>query len=261
MKSLILSADVLIFTADMNFFTEFGKYILFLRGMFSKPEKLWVYVDRTVLEMNNIGIGSLAIVIIIALFQGAVTTLQIAYQLISPLIAKPVIGSVVSDSSMLELAPTITCLVLAGKVGSHIASEIGSMKIREQIDALEVMGINSSGYLALPKIIAGLIMIPALVIISIFLSNVGGVIAGEASGILTSEEYIQGARESFMPFNLTFSMIKAFTYAFIITTVSCFMGYTAQGGALEVGASSTKAVVYSAVAILFSDYLLAQILL
>ena len=162
---------------------------------------------------------------------------------------------------MLELAPTITCLVLAGKVGSHIASEIGTMRVSEQIDALEVMGINSSGYLALPKIVAGLIMIPMLVIISIFLSNLGGVIAGEASGILTYEEYFQGARESFMPFNLLFSLIKAFTYAFIITSVSAFQGYTTNGGALEVGASSTKAVVYSAVAILFSDYLLAQILL
>ena len=245
----------------MTFFYHFGKYILFLKGMFSKPEKLSVYIDRTITEMNNIGVGSLSIVVIIAIFQGAVTTLQIAYQLISPLIAKPVIGSIVSDSSMLELAPTITCLVLAGKVGSNIASEIGTMRVSEQIDALEVMGINSSGYLALPKIVAGLIMIPMLVIISIFLSNLGGVIAGEASGILTYEEYFQGARESFMPFNLLFSLIKAFTYAFIITSVSAFQGYTTNGGALEVGASSTKAVVYSAVAILFSDYLLAQILL
>jgi phospholipid/cholesterol/gamma-HCH transport system permease protein len=146
-------------------------------------------------------------------------------------------------------------------VGSHIASEIGTMRVSEQIDALEVMGINSSGYLALPKIIAGLIMIPLLVIISIFLSNLGGIIAGEASGILTYEEYFQGARESFLPFNLLFSLIKAFTYAFIITSVSAFQGYTTNGGALEVGSSSTKAVVYSAVAILFSDYLLAQILL
>jgi phospholipid/cholesterol/gamma-HCH transport system permease protein len=251
----------LIFTAEMNFFNQFGKYVLFIMGMFSKPEKLGVYIDRTITEMNNIGIGSLAIVIIIAVFQGAVTTLQIAYQLVSPLISKPVIGTIVSDSSMLELAPTITCLVLAGKVGSHIASEIGTMRVSEQIDALEVMGINSSGYLALPKIIAGLIMIPCLVIISIFLSNAGGILAGEASGILTSEEYLQGARASFLPYNLFFALIKAFTYAFIITTVSSFHGYTTRGGALEVGASSTKAVVYSAVAILFSDYLLAQLLL
>ncbi len=229
--------------------------------MFAKPEKVGVYIDRTITEMNNIGIGSLTIVVIIAVFQGAVTTLQIAYQLISPLVAKPVIGSIVSDSSMLELAPTITCLVLAGKVGSHIASEIGTMRVYEQVDALEVMGINSSGFLALPKIVAGLIMIPLLVIISIFLSNVGGVIAGEASGILTSEEFLQGARESFLPYNLVFSLVKAFTYAFIITSVSSFHGYYTEGGALEVGHSSTKAVVYSAVAILFADYLLTQIML
>lgn len=229
--------------------------------MFSKPEKFKVYVTRTFVEMKNIGIGSLTIVAIIAIFQGAVTTLQIAYQLISPLVANPVIGQIVSDSTMLELAPTITCLVLAGKVGSHIASEIGTMRVSEQIDALEVMGINSAGFLALPKIIAGIIMVPMLIVISIFLSNTGGIIAGEASDILTASEYIQGARETFLPFNLYFSLIKAVTYAFIITSVSSYQGYFCSGGALEVGHSSTKAVVYSAVLILFSDYLLAQLLL
>ncbi len=229
--------------------------------MFSRPEKMSVFIDRTLIEMNNIGVGSLTIVAIIAFFQGAVTTLQIAYQLISPLVSNPTIGSIVSDSSMLELAPTITCLVLAGKVGSHIASEIGTMRVSEQIDALEVMGINSSSYLALPKITAGIIMIPLLIIISIFLSNLGGIIAGEATGILTSEEYLQGARESFLPYNLFFSLVKAFTYAFIITSISSFQGYYTSGGALEVGSSSTKAVVYSAVAILFADYILAQLML
>lgn len=211
--------------------------------------------------MTNIGIGSLAIVAIIAIFQGAVTTLQIAYQLISPLVANPVIGQIVSDSSMLELAPTITCLVLAGKVGSHIASEIGTMRVSEQIDALEVMGINSAGFLAAPKILGGILTIPLLIIISIFLSNTGGIIAGEASGILTKEEYMQGAREGFKTYNLFFSLLKSFVYAFIITSVSCYQGYFTSGGALEVGSSSTKAVVYSAVLILFSDYLLAELLL
>jgi phospholipid/cholesterol/gamma-HCH transport system permease protein len=245
----------------MQLFYHFGRYILFLKSMFSKPEKFRVYVTRTFVEMKNIGIGSLTIVAIIAFFQGAVTTLQIAYQLISPLVANPVIGQIVSDSTMLELAPTITSLVLAGKVGSHIASEIGTMRVSEQIDALEVMGINSAGFLALPKIVAGVIMVPLLIIISIFLSNLGGIIAGEASDILTASEYIQGARETFLPFNLWFSLIKATTYAFIITSVSCYQGYYCSGGALEVGHSSTKAVVYSAVLILFSDYLLAQLLL
>jgi phospholipid/cholesterol/gamma-HCH transport system permease protein len=229
--------------------------------MFIRPEKFRVYFERTMLEMKNIGIGSLAIVAIIAIFQGAVTTLQIAYQLISPLVANPVIGSIVSDSSMLELAPTITCLVLAGKVGSHMASEIGTMRVTEQIDALEIMGINSSGFIAIPKILAGVVMIPLLIIISIFLSNVGGIIAGNASGILTPDEFIQGARESFLVFNLIFSLIKAFTYAFIITSVSCYHGFHTSGGALEVGTSSTRAVVYSAVLILFSDYILTQLLL
>lgn len=211
--------------------------------------------------MNSIAIGSLPIVAIIAIFQGAVTTLQIAYQLISPFVKSTTIGSIVSDSSMLELAPTITCLVLAGNVGSHIASEIGTMKVDEQIDALEVMGINATGYLALPKIIAGVVTIPMLIVLSIFLSNLGGITAGAASGIMSPDEFIQGARESFIPFNLAFSLIKAFTYAFIITSVSSYQGYYTTGGALEVGRSSTKAVVYSAILILFFDYLLSQLLL
>lgn len=245
----------------MQIFNHFGSYLLFLKRMVTRPEKLWVYWERTLLEMKNIGAGSLAIVAIIAIFQGAVTTLQIAYQLVSPLVANPVIGSIVSDSSMLELAPTITCLVLAGKVGSHIASEIGTMKVSEQIDALEIMGINAPAFVALPKIIAGVVMVPCLIVISIFLSNVGGIFAGNASGILTPSEFIQGARESFLPFNLAFSLIKAFVYAFIITSVSSYHGYKTEGGALEVGYSSTRAVVYSAVLILFSDYLLTQLLL
>ena len=245
----------------MNIFQHFGKYLLFLASMFSKPEKFKVYWQRTMVEMNNIGIGSLVIVVIIAVFQGAVTTLQIAYQLISPLVANPVIGSIVSDSSMLELAPTITCLVLAGKVGSHIASEIGTMRVSEQIDALEVMGINASGFLAMPKIMAGIIVIPLLVIVSIFLSNLGGILAGDLSGILTANEFIQGARESFIPYNLFFSLLKSFTYAFLITSISSYQGFYTSGGALEVGSSSTKAVVYSAVMILFSDYLLAELFL
>lgn len=245
----------------MLLFYHFGKYLIFLRSLFSKPEKLGIYAKRTMLEMYNIGIGSLVIVIIIAVFQGAVTTLQIAYQLISPLVAKPVIGSIVSDSSMLELAPTITCLVLAGKIGSHMASEIGTMRITEQIDALEVMGINSASFLALPKIVAGIIMIPLLVIISVALSISGGILAGTASGILSAQEFISGAQETFLPFNLAFSIIKGFTYAFLITSISCYHGYFTHGGALEVGSSSTKAVVYSAVCILLFDYLLSQILL
>lgn len=229
--------------------------------MLTKPEKMNVYVARLFSEMVAIGIGSLPIVILISIFQGAVTTVQTAYQLITPMIPKTTIGIIVSDSTILELAPTITSLVLAGKVGSHIASEIGTMRINEEIDALEVMGINSAAFLGLPKILAGIVMIPILVIISIFLSEVGGILAGHLSGALTADEYIQGARSSFQLFNLQFSLIKAFTFGFIITSISCFHGYFTQGGALEVGESSTKAVVYSSIMILVSDYLLAQLFL
>jgi phospholipid/cholesterol/gamma-HCH transport system permease protein len=246
---------------NLSFFFHFGQYLMFLRSMLYKPQKWKVFINCIFDEMNKIGIGSLPIVAITSLFIGAVTTVQTAYQLVSGLIAKSVIGTIVSDSTMLELGPTITCLVLSGKVGAHISSEIGNMRISEQIDALEVMGINAPGYLALPKIIAGIIMIPMLNIIAITLSIWGGYIAGELSGILTHEQFITGAKESFKGFTLLFSMIKAFTFAFIITSVSSYQGYYTKGGALEVGESSTKAVVYSSVLILFFDYLLAELLL
>jgi len=229
--------------------------------MFTKPEKTNIFFERIFTEMVAIGIDSLPIVILISVFQGAVTTVQSAYQLVSAIIPKSTIGMVVSDSTMLELAPTITCLVLAGKVGSHIASELGTMRINEEVDALEVMGINSASFLVLPKIISGLIMIPLLVIISIFLSLLGGIFAGHYSGLLSASEFIKGARESFIFFTLQVALTKAFTYGFIITSVSSFHGYYTQGGALEVGESSTKAVVYSSVLILLSDYLLAELLL
>jgi phospholipid/cholesterol/gamma-HCH transport system permease protein len=229
--------------------------------MFFKPEGLKIYARRTLVEMYNIGVDSLPIVAIISVFVGAVTTVNTAYQLVTSFVSRSVIGAIVSDSTMLELSPTITCLVLAGKIGSSIASEIGTMKVTEQIDALEVMGINSAGYLSLPKIVAGMITIPALIIISMTLSITGGLLAGKFSGILTSEEFITGARSSFRPFTLFFAMIKTVTFAYIITSVSAFHGYYTSGGSLEVGQASTRAVVYSSVLILFSDYLLAQLFL
>src|SRR5690606_25087675 len=158
-------------------------------------------------------------------------------------------------------APTITCLVLAGKVGSSIASEIGTMKVSEQIDALEVMGINSTGYLALPKIIAGVIMVPLLIIIAMFLGIWGGLVAGTFTGILPAEMFMEGARLTFKEFNVIFALIKAFSYGFIITSVACFQGYYTEGGALEVGKSSTNAVVYSSVMILCADYIIAHLFL
>jgi len=245
----------------MNIFYHFGRYLLFLKSMFTRPERFRIYYQRIMMEMNSIGLGSLPIVAIISLFVGGVTTLQIAYQLVSGVVPKAIIGSIVSDSTILEFAPTITCLVLSGRVGSSIASEIGTMKVSEQIDALEVMGINSAGFLALPKIVAALFMIPALIVLAMVLSIWGGMKVGELAGILPAEVFMEGARDTFRGFTVTFALIKAAVYSFIITSISAYQGYFTTGGALEVGESSTRAVVYSSVMILFADYLLAQLLL
>jgi phospholipid/cholesterol/gamma-HCH transport system permease protein len=245
----------------MLLFYHFGRYLLFLKNMFSKPEALSIYVRRTFSEMVSIGVNSLPIVAVIATFSGAVTTVQTAYQLVTGLVSRTIIGSIVSDSVILELAPTITSLVLAGKIGSSIASEIGTMKVSEQIDALEVMGINSAGYMALPKIIAGVIMIPMLIILAMFMGIYGGMMAGSLTGILPLEQFVTGARLTFNEFNLIFAMVKATSYGFIITSIASFQGYYTEGGALEVGKSSTNAVVYSSVMILFTDYLIAQLFL
>ena len=212
-------------------------------------------------QMDSIGIGSLIIISIISVFIGAVLTVQTAYQLVSPLIANSVIGEVIRDSTILEMAPTITCLVLAGKVGSNIASELATMKVTEQIDAMEVMGVNVPGYLVGPKIIAAMVVIPVLIIISIFLSIGGGLLAGIASDLFTTNEYVQGLQTNFKPFSVTLCMIKAVTFSFIITSVSAFQGLYTSGGALEVGKSSTKAVVYSCILILLFDYIIAGLLL
>lgn len=245
----------------MTFFYVFGKYLLFMKDAFSKPEKFRIFRERLMQEMYSIGVGSLGIVAIISLFIGAVTTVQTAYQLVSGLVSRTIIGTIVSESTILELAPTITSLVLAGKIGSSIAGEIGTMRVTEQIDALEIMGINSANFLVLPKVVASMIMIPMLIIISIFLGISGGLLAGKFSGILPVEEFMKGARSTFQGYTVFFALTKAVTFAYIITSVSAFQGYFTHGGALEVGQSSTKAVVYSAVLILFADYVLAQLML
>jgi phospholipid/cholesterol/gamma-HCH transport system permease protein len=245
----------------MNLVSILGKYVLFIQSLFSKPERFRVYWDRTMHEMNSIGVGSIGIVAAISLSVGAVTTVQTAYQLVSGLVARSIISTILRDSTILELAPTITCLVLAGKVGANIASELGNMSVTEQIDALDVMGINSAAYLALPKIIAGIFVIPLLIIIAMFLSIYGGYIAGVASQSLTPQEFLNGIHDGFRGFTVTFAYIKSVTFAFLITSISSYHGYYTKGGALEVGKASTKAVVYSCVSILFADYILAQLLL
>ncbi|MBZ5857362.1 MlaE family ABC transporter permease [Flavihumibacter profundi] len=245
----------------MKIFTEFGRYILMLKGMFSKPENTKVYWKEFMHQCSDIGIGSLGIVVIISFFMGAVSTLQTAYQLVSPVIPKSSIAQIVRDTVLLEFAPTLVCIVLAGVVGSKIASELGNMRVSEQIDALEIMGINTKTYLVLPKIVAALIVIPMLVVISAGLGIWGGRIAGTATGILSTTDFDKGLLKAFLPYNVFFAMVKAYVFSFIISSVPAFYGYYVEGGALEIGRASTKSVVVSCVLILFADYVLAALLL
>jgi len=244
----------------MNF-TNFGRYILLLKSVFRKPEKLKIYLKEIAKQMDYVGVGSLGLIAIISTFIGAVMTLQIAFQLVSDFIPKTIIGSVNRDSSILELSPTISAIVLAGKIGSAISSEIGSMRVTEQIDALEIMGINAPGYLILPKIISGITMVPMLVIISMFLSITGGYVGGSISGAVTPAEYMQGITTDFNPYTITVALVKAFVFGFIITSVPAYEGFYVRGGALEVSQASTRAVVISCISILVCDYLVTQLLL
>ncbi len=235
--------------------------MIFLYSLFVNRERFSVYIQLVIDECVSIGISSVFIVSIVSTFIGAVSAVQTAYNLISPLIPNYVIGQVVRDMTILELAPTVTCIVLAGKVGSNIAGELGTMRITEQIDALEVMGINSISYLVLPKVIAALITIPMLVALAGFLSITGGYLAGTLTGIMTEQEYIKGIRADFMPFNVSFALIKSFAFAFLIASIAAFKGYYTRGGALEVGQSSTQAVTNATIAVLCADFVLAQLFL
>lgn len=238
-----------------------GKYFIFLSSLFVNRERFRVYVTRILDECILTGINSVFIVTIVSSFIGAVTAIQTAYNLVSPLVPKATIGTIVRDMTILELAPTITCVVLAGKVGSNIAGQLGSMRITEQIDALEVMGINSISYLVLPKIIASMLMFPLLVTLSGFLSIFGGYLAGILTGVITETEYVYGIRDDFTPFNVPFALIKSVVFAFLISSISSYKGYFTKGGALEVGQASTDAVTNSCIAVLLADYALANLLL
>lgn len=245
----------------MKVFSDLGRYILMIRDTFSRPENFKMYWKEFMHQCNDIGIGSLGIVSIISIFMGAVSAVQTAYQLVSPLIPKSTIAQIVRDTVILEFAPTLVCIVLAGVVGSKIASELGNMRVSEQIDALEIMGINTKAYLVGPKILASLVVIPMLVVIAAVLGIYGGRLAGTAANILSASTYDKGLLEGFLPYNAVFALVKAYTFAFIISSVSSFFGYYVKGGSLEIGRSSTKAVVVSCILILFADYLLSAILL
>jgi len=245
----------------MGVFTHFGRYLLMIKGMSTRPENMRMYWKEFMHQCVEIGIGSLGIVILISIFMGAVSAVQTSYQLVSPLIPKTAISQIVRDTVILEFSPTIVCIVLAGVVGSKIASELGNMRVSEQIDALEIMGINSKSYLVMPKIVASLVTIPLLVILSMALGIWGGRVAGSLANILPTDVYDRGLLADFVPYNVLFAMYKAVTFAFIISSIPAYYGYHVKGGALEIGRSSTKSVVVSCVMILFADYVLAAIFL
>ncbi len=245
----------------MNVFYHFGRYFILIKRAFAKPEKFSVYVERIFEEIYILGVGSLGIVAIISVFIGAVITIQSAFNFENPLVPLYAVGLTVRDSMILEFSPAIISLILAGKVGSSIASEIGTMRVTDQIDALEIMGINSSGYLIFPKIMASLFFNPILVVFSIFLGVVGGYVFGTLSGVVTSYEFIYGITYDFKPYNVVYALIKSVVFAFIIASVPAYHGYYTKGGALEVGRSSTKGVVYSSILILTFDLILTQLLL
>lgn len=245
----------------MKILQQIGRYFLLMHKVFSRPEKGKMYYKQIFREIESLGINSIGIVIIISVFMGAVVTLQTRYNLENPLIPLYLIGLTARDTMLLEFSSTIVGLILAGKVGSNIASEIGHMRITEQIDALEVMGVNSACYLILPKVIAAVVFNPILTVISMFVGIFGGWLASVTTGALSSADYIYGIQYWFVPFYISYSLIKTVVFAIIITTVPAFFGYYVKGGALEVGHSSTKGVVTSSVLILLFNVILTQLLL
>jgi phospholipid/cholesterol/gamma-HCH transport system permease protein len=240
---------------------EVGRYFIFLGSLFVNRESFKTHYKLVVDECVLIGLDSIFLFVLVSTFIGAVTTVQTAYNLVAPYIPNYVISQVVREMTVLELAPTIMAIIYAGKVGSSMAGNLGTMRITEQIDAIEVMGINSINYLVLPKIIASILMYPLLVVVAGVCSLAGGYLVGVLTGIITPTEYVYGIRYYFNDFTVTFALIKAFAFAFLVSSISSFKGYYTEGGALEVGISSTKAVTSSVIAILIADYLLAQLLL
>ena len=240
---------------------KIGKYILMLKDVFTIPNKWKVFFERLIDELNGIGINSLPIVALMSSFIGGVIALQTASNMSSPLLPAYTVGYITQSSTILEFSPTIISLILAGKIGSNIASEIGTMRVTEQIDALEIMGVNSLNFLVLPKITAAVIFFPILVIFSMALSMLGGWISLVLSNLCTTEEYLLGLRAFFDPFHIKYALTKPVVFGFLIVSVSSFYGYYVKGGSLDVGRASTQAVVSSSVTILIANFLLTQMIL
>lgn len=245
----------------LKIFELIGRYFILMGKVFSRPEKAAIYRRRIVYEMESLGIDSIGLTAIISVFIGAVITLQMCINLDSPFIPRSLVGYATRETMILEFSSTVVALILAGKVGSSIASEIGTMRITEQIDALEIMGVNSASYLILPKIIATVFFFPFLTIMSMGIGVAGGYVISLLTGAVNPEAYLTGIRYDFKPFYITYSLVKSSVFAFIITSISGFYGYYANGNSLEVGRASTKAVVVSSIVILIFNLILTQIML
>lgn len=245
----------------MTYLEHTGKYFSMLKQVFRKPQKWIIFKEMLFRELEDIGINSIGITSFISFFVGGVVVIQMALNLENPFIPRYLIGYATRMSLVLEFSPTLMSIILAGKVGSYITSSIGTMRVTEQIDALEVMGVNSLNYLVLPKIIASVIFYPLLVTLGIFLGIYGGLVAGNLTDLISMQDYITGLRTDLDPFHFTYSMIKTVVFAFVIATIPAYHGYYVKGGSLEVGRASTKAVVWTSVVIIVLNYFLTQMLL
>ena len=245
----------------MHFLERVGQYFMLMGKVFRTPDRQRMFWRQYSFELEKQGLQSLPIVVIISLFIGAILTIQAKINTENPLLPTYTTGLLTRETLLLEFSSTILCLILAGKVGSNIASEIGTMRITEQIDALEIMGVNSANYLILPKILAFVTMMPFLVIVSIAIGLLGGWGVGAFTDVITVADYLTGIQYAFNPYFVWYGIIKAVVFAYIITSLSSYYGYYAYGGALEVGKASTNAVVRSSILILFADLLLTKLLL
>jgi phospholipid/cholesterol/gamma-HCH transport system permease protein len=246
---------------NLKVITHTGDYVLLMRKVFTKPQKGIIFWERLMDEIQGLGIESIGIVAFISAFMGAVVAIQTAYNIDNPFIPLTMVGWTTRQSVILEFSPTIISLILAGKIGSQIASEIGTMRVTEQIDALEIMGVNSANYLIFPKVVALVLINPVLIILSMWMGILGGWIAMGATGLATTTDYVNGIRIDFQMYIVFYAIVKTLFFALIISTVSGFYGYKTSGGALEVGQASTKAVVYSSILIIIFNLILTQLLL
>jgi len=238
-----------------------GKYSLMMKQVFARPQKHKIFFENYFKEIDDLGIKSIGLISFISFFIGGVVTIQTARNMSNPLIDKMYIGYATIKSIFLEFSPTFISIILAGIVGSYIASTIGTMRITEQIDALDVMGINSANHLILPKLMAAVTFYPFLIMISMFLGVLGGWVAGNLTGMVLSENYLKGIRYSFDSFDIIYALIKTIVFAFFIATIPSYFGYNVRGGALEVGRASTKAVIWTSITIIVFNYILTQLLL